>query len=178
MGGQWERKWQSLQQHGKVRKLPKIRQSPVGAPRIQFHRRHFNASQVGQLVRMREEEKLAHDVYVTLAQSSGLQSSPILRTPNHNTCEQFEQLASRYHQLQCKSTRWGFADPQFKLLYKSLVAAGNKSPIAAATVGAKIEEMDIKDLQHYCHRNSQDVAKVLEHLQRASDNTFARLLWN
>jgi hypothetical protein len=30
-------------------------------------------AQVEQLIRMREEEKLAHDVYVTLAQTSGLQ---------------------------------------------------------------------------------------------------------
>ncbi|MDX1925569.1 MAG: DUF2202 domain-containing protein [Pirellulaceae bacterium] len=127
-------------------------------------------AQVGQLVRMREEEKLAHDVYVTLAQSSGLQIFNNIANAESQHMRAVEQLASRYSSVAAVNLPVGsFSDPQFQALYNSLVVAGSKSPIAAATVGAKIEEMDIKDLQTLLSQNPpQDVSKVLEHLQRAS----------
>jgi hypothetical protein len=63
----------SFQQHGKGS------QASENQSNRQSGARGYNSiggtltpAQVGQLVRMREEEKLAHDVYVTLAQSSGL----------------------------------------------------------------------------------------------------------
>ena len=119
---------------------------------------------------MREEEKLAHDVYVTLAQSSGLQIFNNIANAESQHMRAVEQLASRYSSVVAANLPVGsFSDPQFQALYNSLVAAGSKSPIAAATVGAKIEEMDIKDLQTLLSQNPpQDVSKVLEHLQRAS----------
>ncbi len=62
--GQWERKWQFLQQHGKGS------QASENQGNRQSGARGYNSiggtltpAQVGQLVRMREEEKLAHDVY-------------------------------------------------------------------------------------------------------------------
>jgi hypothetical protein len=127
-------------------------------------------AQAEQLVRMREEEKLAHDVYVKLAQSSGLQIFNSIANAESQHMRAVEQLASRYSSVAAANLPVGsFSDPQFQTLYNSLVATGSKSPIAAATVGAKIEEMDIKDLQTLLSQNPpQDVSKVLEHLQRAS----------
>jgi hypothetical protein len=130
-------------------------------------------AQVEQLVRMREEEKLAHDVYVTLAQTSGLQIFNNIANAESQHMRAVEQLVSRYSsaiagpQLPVGS----FSNPQFQALYKSLVASGSTSPIAAATVGAKIEEMDIKDLQTMLSQNlPQDISRVLEHLKKASGN--------
>jgi hypothetical protein len=130
-------------------------------------------AQVEQLIRMREEEKLAHDVYVTLAQTSGLQIFNNIANAESQHMRAVEQLVSRYSpaiagpQLPVGS----FSNPQFQALYKSLVASGSTSPIAAATVGAKIEEMDIKDLQTMLSQNlPQDISRVFEHLQKASGN--------
>jgi hypothetical protein len=130
-------------------------------------------AQVEQLIRMREEEKLAHDVYVTLAQTSGLQIFNNIANAESQHMRAVEQLVSRYSpaiagpQLPVGS----FSNPQFQSLYKSLVASGSTSPFAAATVGAKIEEMDIKDLQTMLSQNlPQDISRVLEHLQKASGN--------
>jgi hypothetical protein len=130
-------------------------------------------AQVEQLIRMREEEKLAHDVYVTLAQTSGLQIFNNIANAESQHMRAVEQLVSRYSpaiagpQLPVGS----FSNPQFQSFYKSLVASGSTSPFAAATVGAKIEEMDIKDLQTMLSQNlPQDISRVLEHLQKASGN--------
>lgn len=161
----------SFQQHGKGS------QASENQGNRQSGARGYNSiggtltpAQVGQLVRMREEEKLAHDVYVTLAQSSGLQIFNNIANAESQHMRTVEQLASRYSSAAAANLPVGsFSDPQFQTLYNSLVAAGSKSPIAAATVGAKIEEMDIKDLQTLLSQNPpQDVSKVLEHLQRAS----------
>ena len=161
----------SFQQHGKGS------QASENQGNRQSGARGYNSiggtltpAQVGQLVRMREEEKLAHDVYVTLAQSSGLQIFNNIANAESQHMRAVEQLASRYSSAAAANLPVGsFSDPQFQTLYNSLVAAGSKSPIAAATVGAKIEEMDIKDLQTLLSQNPpQDVSKVLEHLHRAS----------
>lgn len=161
----------SFQQHGKGS------QASENQGNRQSGARGYNSiggtltpAQVGQLVRMREEEKLAHDVYVTLAQSSGLQIFTNIANAESQHMRAVEQLASRYSSAAAANLPVGtFSDPQFQALYNSLVAAGSKSTIAAATVGAKIEEMDIKDLKTLLSQNPpQDVSKVLEHLQRAS----------
>jgi hypothetical protein len=132
---------------------------------------NLTPAQVEQLVRMREEEKLAHDVYVTLAKSSGLQIFNKIANSESQHMRAVEQLASRYSSVAATSLPVGsFSDPQLQALYNSLVAIGSKSSIAAATVGAKIEEMDIRDLQTLLSQNPpQDISKVLEHLQRASE---------
>lgn len=162
----------SFQQHGKgsqASENPGNRQSGAGGNKSIGGT--LTPAQVDQLVRMREEEKLAHDVYVTLAQSSGLQIFNNIANAESQHMRAVEQLASRYSSAAAAANLpvGSFSDPQFQALYNSLVAAGNKSPIAAATVGAKIEEMDIKDLQTLLSQNPpQDVSKVLEHLQRAS----------
>jgi hypothetical protein len=128
-------------------------------------------AQVEQLIRMREEEKLAHDVYVALAQTSGLQIFNNIANAESQHMRAVEQLVSRYSPaiagVDLPVGR--FSNPQFQALYESLVASGSTSPIAAAAVGAKIEEMDIKDLQTMLSQNLPlDISRVLEHLQNAS----------
>ena len=161
----------SFQQHGKGSQASENQGNRLsGARGYNSIGGTLTPAQVDQLVRMREEEKLAHDVYVTLAQSSGLQIFNNIANAESQHMRAVEQLASRYSSVVAANLPVGsFSDPQFQTLYNSLVAAGSKSPIAAATVGAKIEEMDIKDLQTLLSQNPpQDVSKVLEHLQRAS----------
>lgn len=129
--------------------------------------------QLEQLIRMREEEKLAHDVYVTLAQSSGLPIFNHIAKAESQHMRAVERLASRYSPAIAGANLpvGSFSDPQFQTLYKSLVSAGRASPSAAVMVGAKIEEMDIKDLQTLLSQNPpQDVSQVFEHLLKASKN--------
>lgn len=87
----------SFQQHGKGS------QASDNQGNRQSGARGFNSiggtltpAQVGRLVRMREEEKLAHDVYVTLAQSSGLQIFNNIANVESQHMRAVEQHASRY----------------------------------------------------------------------------------
>jgi hypothetical protein len=133
----------------------------------------LSQSQLEQLLGMHEEEKLAHDVYVALAKSSGLQIFSNISYAESQHMRAIEQLVSRYaSNVPLANLAPGtFSNPQIQQLYTELVAAGTASPTAALAVGAKIEEMDIRDLQRLLSQNlPQQVARVLENLQRASGN--------
>lgn len=100
------------------------------------------------LLAMREEEKLAHDVYVALAATTG---KPV-----------FSRIAAselRHEQaIERALAAYGITDPtdglgvgvfpskRFQELYDSLVAKGSVSSTAALAVGVQIEELDIADL--------------------------------
>lgn len=100
------------------------------------------------LLSMREEEKLAHDVYVALAKTSG--SSVFIRIA---AAETRHGLA-----LERALRSYGVADPTdgfaegvfptaaFQRLYDELVARGSASAAAAYGVGVVIEKQDISDL--------------------------------
>ena len=126
-----------------------------------------------QLTRMREEEKLARDVYITLARTSGLQIFERIAKAESQHMHAVSQLTGGALPANAgvELPVGNFVDPQFQALYGSLVASGNASPVAALTVGVRIEEMDIRDLQALLSQNPpQNIARVLEHLQQASKN--------
>lgn len=105
--------------------------------------------EVADLLYMREEEKLAHDVYITLYTQWGY---PVF--DNIATAEQTHTAAV----LQLM-TLYGIADPttgngvgvfvnnDLQALYDDLVAQGSQSLPAALRVGGLIEETDILDLE-------------------------------
>lgn len=127
--------------------------------------------EVAGLVWMREEEKLAHDVYVTLG---GLYDINVFA--NISAAEQTHTDA-----VLAVLTRYGiddpaaglaageFLDPTLQSLYDDLVAAGSESLVAALTVGAEIEELDIVDLQVRA-TTTPDIAFVYDNLERGSRN--------
>ena len=60
---------------------------------------------------------------------------------------------------------------EYQQLYDSLVATGTRSPLDAIRVGAKIEDMDIADLQQLIQKASDPRTKqTLERLLQASHN--------
>jgi len=101
------------------------------------------------LVFMREEEKLARDVYLTLYDKWNMRIFKNISASEQNHMDAVKVLLDRY----------GIADPvagngvgQFKnqdlqALYHDLVAQGLVSLIDAMNVGATIEETDIEDLK-------------------------------
>lgn len=135
------------------------------------------ASLAGQesqaLIAMIEEEKLAHDVYVALAKTSGNRVFSTIASAESQHVNALKQLAQRYQlKLPMADAPFGqFANPEFGELYRQLVATGSKSPLDAVLVGAKVEEMDIADLGDAIAGTRQaDVKRVYENLQRASRN--------
>lgn len=130
------------------------------------------------LVWMREEEKLAHDVYIVLAKRWGNGPFSNIATAEATHADAVRQLLERYG-IADPSSGMGagtFANPAFASLYQALVTAGSTSYIEGVKVGAQIEELDIRDLKDRASL-LPDIAKVYRDLERGSRNhlrAFAR----
>jgi hypothetical protein len=142
----------------------------------------LDAGEQETLAWMREEEKLARDAYrvfhatwnravfLNIAESEQRHVDAILRK-----LDLFGLPDPALTQPGC------FSNPQLQSLYDRLVAEGEESPVAALTVGAKIEEMDIRDLMAAIAGTNNVVLRITyENLLEASKNhlrTFVRQLW-
>lgn len=134
------------------------------------------------LLFMREEEKLARDVYREMYTLWGL---PIFR--NIANAEQAHMNA-----VLRLLNRHGLADPvgdnppgvfanaELQALYTDLIARGSVSVAAALQAGVDIETADIADLQDALARTThRDITRVYSNLLRASQKhlaAFSRVL--
>lgn len=127
--------------------------------------------EIDGLVYMREEEKLAHDVYVTLGDQWGLtQFSRIANSEQVHT-DSVKTLLDRYGIADTASSEVGvFTNPDLQALYNDLIAQGSVSAAEALKVGGLIEEVDIQDLDTRIAANDQaDIAAVYANLRSASE---------
>lgn len=142
----------------------------------------LSQEELDSLVLMREEEKLAHDVYLTLHKS--WQLPPFAHIP---------QAESRHMEaVGILLQKYGIEDPvtdasvgvfkneKLQSLYEELVERGEQSVAEAIRVGLFIEELDIADLQKlFKLTEHQDLQNVYSMLVRGSQNhlrAFARQL--
>ena len=121
---------------------------------------------------MREEEKLAHDVYQFLYKKWEL---PIFGNISRSEARHIDAvgiLVDKYGLSDPVINEPGkFQNKELQELYKTLTKKGSKSLIAALEVGAFIEEVDIEDLQHLISQTSNERIKmVYGNLLRASGN--------
>ena len=123
------------------------------------------------LVFMREEEKLAHDVYVTLGNLWGSNVFANISQAEETHVAAVGTLLTRYgiKDPMVSSEVGVFTNPVFTELYSDLVATGSQSLIDALTVGALIEDLDIMDLQRLAS-TSPDIAIVYDALELGSRN--------
>jgi len=141
----------------------------------------LSAEEKKELLYMREEEKLARDVYLTLYRKWKL---PIFR--NIARSEQFHMnilgvLIKKYGLKDPVKNEIGkFTNPHLQELYNQLVAKGEKSLINALEVGATIEDLDIKDLEKaIAETDNEDLKVAYANLMKGSRNhlrAFTRLL--
>ena len=123
------------------------------------------------LIWMREEEKVAHDVYVTLAQKWGANVFTNISAAEQTHTDAVETLLNRYSIADpvTDTTVGVFANKVFGNLYTALVKQGSISIAEAYTVGAIIEDLDIKDLQDRA-TTTPDIALVFDNLEKGSRN--------
>lgn len=138
-------------------------------------------SDIAGLLLMREEEKLAHDIYVyffekfelsifnRISFSETKHSKAILRLLNHFGLEDptIDEAGV-------------FSNSDLQELYNNLIATGAESVEAALQVGAFVEETDIRDLLRLINgTENADLIKVYANLLRGSYmhlKAFTRLL--
>ncbi len=100
------------------------------------------------LLFLREEEKLARDVYTTLYVAWQLAPHQnIARSEQTHTDLVLERLvALAIPDPVVDDTVGVFVNPQLAGLYVDLVATGQRSELASLEVGATIEDLDLRDL--------------------------------
>lgn len=133
----------------------------------------LSGSQAEGLVFMREEEKLARDVYLTLADMWGVPVFTNIAAAEQTHMDSVLGLIDTYELVDPvgDSDIGVFANPELQAMYDDLVDMGSESLEAAFRVGALIEEVDIEDLANYLQEPiPADVATVYERLLSGSEN--------
>ena len=122
---------------------------------------------------MREEEKLAQDVYLTLYEQWGLPVFQNIAKSEATHTEAVKTLLDRYG-VEDPATNQEighFTNPTLQALYDQLVADGSQSLADALRVGAAIEEIDILDLEEQITNTDQaDIQLVYDNLMKGSRN--------
>ena len=129
--------------------------------------------EVAGLVFMREEEKLARDVYLTMYEQWGI---PVFENIAASEERHTEAVAGLLEQFGIPDpvgdgTVGVFSDPTLSALYDDLVEQGSASPTDALAVGALIEDLDIADLREWLDlTDDPDIQRVYGNLLRGSEN--------
>jgi len=138
--------------------------------------------EISSLIYMREEEKLARDVYLELYDIYGMQIfSNIAKSEDKHT-DAVKSLLDKYEieDPVLTNERGEFKNETLQNLYLSLVAKGSVNLSEALVVGATVEDLDIKDLQDdLLVIDNSDITLVYENLMKGSRNhlrSFSRTL--
>jgi len=122
---------------------------------------------------MREEEKLARDVYLTLYELWGAEIFANISESEQRHMDALKNLVTR-HELIDTGTNDAvgeFANPDFADLYDQLVMDGSESLEAALGRGVYIEDLDITDLERALKETSmRAVERVFQNLLNGSYN--------
>lgn len=122
---------------------------------------------------MREEEKLARDVYAVLAKKWGAQPFGNIQQSEQNHMDAVLTLIQTYR---LKDPVDGLKPGQFKnvelrRLYAQLLLSGGKSRLEGLKAGATIEDLDLADLyKRMTQTERPDILNVYDNLARGSRN--------
>lgn len=141
----------------------------------------LSPAEASDLLFMREEEKLARDVYTELYEKWGLPVFQTISQSEQQHMDSLKTLLDRYGLEDPAQAQAGvFTDPGLQALYNELVARGSQSLAEALKVGGLIEEVDIADLQtRLAQTDNADIQQVYNRLMLASYNhlrAFSRTL--
>jgi len=133
----------------------------------------ISADERAGLIFMREEEKLARDVYRKLESKWGSRPFGNIARAEETHAASVKTLLDRYglpDPLK-EDVPGKFQDKDLQKLYDQLIADGLKSRVEALKVGVLIEELDIADLERWTAKTkATDIKNVYENLTRGSRN--------
>lgn len=138
------------------------------------------AEKIG-LFLMREEEKLARDVYYHLGEKWGLKIFNNIAESEQTHTDAVKNLLD-YYGLEdpVKDDTPGiFSSQEMAELYKELTIKGESSLVDALIVGAIVEDLDIKDLNGLLSETEkQNIVLVYKNLQKGSRNHLRAFVKN
>lgn len=125
------------------------------------------------LLKMREEEKMARDVYRFLYDRWGLRIFDNISQAEQTHMNAVKILLTKYSIADpvTDDSAGKFTDPELLKLYEQLIVKGNISLTEALFVGATIEDVDIFDIQNYQLKvDNMDILFVFGNLKKGSEN--------
>lgn len=126
------------------------------------------------LLFMREEEKLARDVYTQLYALWGQPVFQNIAASEQAHMDEIKVLMDRYGLADPALGPGQFTDPNLQALYDQLMAQGSISVTDALNVGVLIEQTDIADLQaRLAQTDNADLQLVFTNLMNGSYNHLA-----
>lgn len=132
----------------------------------------ISGDEIEMLKFMREEEKLAYDVYRYLYDKYGINVFNNISNSEKQHMDKVLCLLNYYHIQDPASSQSGvFNNLDLQNLYNQLIAQGDISLVEALKVGATIEDVDIKDLMELSSETSNPaILDIFENLTCGSRN--------
>ena len=133
----------------------------------------INIEERNGLILMREEEKMAHDIYSFLYDKWNIMIFNNIASSEQTHTDAVLELLDKYDIDDPASGKniGVFNDTSLQRMYNQLLINGNYSLLSALTVGATIEDLDIYDLEKLILKaDNQDIAFVYNNLLKASRN--------
>jgi hypothetical protein len=125
------------------------------------------------LIFLRQEEKLAHDVYVYAYQKHAHFVFNNISNSEQTHIDNMISLLSKYNVVDPAAglANGVFADDGLQVLYTQLITKVDLSLADALEVGATIEDLDISDINRfYANTTKSDILKVYDLLNCGSRN--------
>lgn len=131
----------------------------------------LDPAEAATLAFIREEEKLARDVYLAMSDIWGLPIFARIAASEQEHMDAIKRLLDKYRLPDPALGIGDFANHEIQDLYDALIARGTESDLAALYVGAFIEEFDILDLQLAIDEtDNADLDQVYRNLKAGSEN--------
>lgn len=139
---------------------------------LQSEMQLLSAQEISDLQFLREEEKLAHDVYTYAYERYGLNIfNNIAFSEQRHTDAVFNLMKNYGVEDTASETIGTFTDSELAALYANLVAKVNLSETDALLVGATIEDLDIYDLdEKSTHTTNTELHTLYSNLKCGSEN--------
>lgn len=133
----------------------------------------FTEDEAAEILYLKEEEKLARDVYTTLSLEYDVPIFANIARAEQRHMRLVDLLIVRYSvdDSTIDDAIGVFSDPELATLYGDLVTTGQQSLEDALWVGATIEDLDLADLYVLIdNTDNQDVALIAQNLAAGSRN--------
>jgi hypothetical protein len=132
----------------------------------------LSQTEINDLKFLREEEKLARDVYLYSYDKYKISIFNSISQSEQTHTESVLSLLNKYGILDPASTEIGvFKNQDLQALYTSLTAQASISLVEALKVGATVEDLDINDIDDFIvNTTKSDLLRVYENLNCGSKN--------
>ena len=132
----------------------------------------LSEAEISDLKFLREEEKLARDVYLFSYDKYQISIFKNISQSEQTHTDSVLSLLNKYGISDPASTERGvFVNQDLQALYNSLTAQASISSVEALKVGATVEDLDINDIDHFTVNTSKiDLLNVYNNLNCGSKN--------